>query len=156
MRASGRSILLITTIGGSLRFQRLHQHVARLRQRAFAGVHQQHDAVDDLQRALHFAAEIAVAGRVDDVDLDAVIADAGGLGENGDAALALQVVGVHHAVGDLLVGAEDAALPEHGVDQGGLAVVDVRNDGDVAGSLVLGGLVLKGFHSLSIRLPAHR
>ena len=32
----------------------------------------------------------------------------------------------------LLVGAEDAALPEHGVDQGGLAVVDVGDDGDVA------------------------
>ena len=102
MRASGRSILLMTTIGGSLRFERLHQHVAGLRQRAFAGVHQQHDAVDDLERALDFAAEIAVAGGVDDVDLDAVVADAGGLGENGDAALALQVVGIHDALGDAL------------------------------------------------------
>ena len=55
-----------------LGFQRLAQHVARLRQRAFAGVHQQHHAVHHLQRALHFAAEIAVAGRVDDVDLDVV------------------------------------------------------------------------------------
>ena len=82
------------------RFQRFHQHVARLRQRAFARVHQQHDAVDHFQRALHFAAEIAVAGRVDDVDLDVVIADAGGFGENGDAALALQIVGVHDALGD--------------------------------------------------------
>ena len=56
------------------RFQRFHQHVAGLRQRAFARVHQQHDAVHDLERAFHFAAEIAVAGRVDDVDLDVVIA----------------------------------------------------------------------------------
>ena len=88
------------------------------------------------ERALDFAAEIAVAGRIDDVDLDAVVADAGGLGENGDAALALQVVRVHDALGDFFVGAENAALPEHGVDQRGLAVVDVRDDGDVANLVV--------------------
>ncbi len=52
-----------------LRFERLHQNVAGLRQRAFACVHQQHNAIHDLQRALHFAAEVAVAGRVDNVDL---------------------------------------------------------------------------------------
>ena len=37
-----------------------------------------------------------------------------------------------HALGDVLVGAEGAGLPEHGVDEGGLAVVDVGHDGDVA------------------------
>ncbi len=84
------------------RFQRLHQHVAGLRQRAFARVHQQHDAVDQFQGALHFAAEIAVAGGIDDVDLDVVIADAGGFGENGDAALALEFVRIHDALGDVV------------------------------------------------------
>ena len=73
-----------------------------------------------------------MAGRVDDVDLDVVIADAGGFGENGDAALALQVVRIHDALGDSFVFAENAALAEHGVDQRGLAVVDVRNDRHVA------------------------
>ena len=33
---------------------------------------------------------------------------------------------------DLLVGAEGAGLAEHGVDQRGLAVVDVGHDGDIA------------------------
>ena len=32
----------------------------------------------------------------------------------------------------LLVVAENAALAQHGVHQRGLAVVDVRNDGDIA------------------------
>ena len=59
-----------------VRFQRLAQHIPRLRQRAFAGVHQQHDAIHHLQRALHFAAEIAVAGRVDNVDLHVVVKNA--------------------------------------------------------------------------------
>ena len=48
------------------------------------------------------------------------------------AALALQVVRVHHAFGDLLVLAEGAALAQRLVDQRGLAVVDVGDDGDVA------------------------
>jgi len=63
-----------------------------------------------------------VAGRIDDVDLVAVVVERGVLGEDGDAALALQIVGVHDAIGYGLVGAEGAALTEHGVDQRGLAV----------------------------------
>ena len=118
--------------GRQLGFEGFAQNIARLRQRAFAGVDQQHDAVDHLQRALDFAAEVAVAGRVDDVDLHVVIKDGGVLGQNGDAALALQFVGIHHALDVVLVGAERAALLQHGVDQRGLAVVDVRDDGDVA------------------------
>ena len=47
-------------------------------------------------------------------------------------ALALEVVGVHHALGDDLVVTERPGLPEHVVDQRGLSVVDVRHDGDVA------------------------
>ena len=56
-----------------LGFQRLAQHVAGLRQRTFAGIHQQHDPVHHLERALHFAAKVAVAGGIDNVDLDVVV-----------------------------------------------------------------------------------
>ena len=58
------------------------------------------------------------------------------LGEDGDATLAFQFVGIHDAVGHLLVAAKDAALVQHGVNQGGLAVVDVRDDGDIADARV--------------------
>jgi len=78
------------------------------------------------------ASEIAVAGGVDDVDFDIVIEDGRVLRQDGDAALALKLVGVHNAFGDSLIGAERAALLEHGVDQRGFAVVDVRDDGDIA------------------------
>ena len=61
-----------------------------------------------------------------------LVVDGGVLGEDGDAALALEVVAVHRALGHALVGAERAALVQQGVDQRGLAVVDVRDDGDVA------------------------
>ena len=53
-------------------------------------------------------------------------------GENGDAALALEVVGVHYALDERLIGAENAALAEHSVHQGGFAMIDVSDDGDIA------------------------
>ena len=82
--------------------------------------------------ALDLAAEIGVAGRVDDVDARALPDDRGALGEDGDAALTLQVVRIHGALGDLLVLAEGAALLQQAVHQRGLAVVDVGDDRDVA------------------------
>src|SRR6185436_18090156 len=83
------------------------------------------------QDALDFAAEIGVAGGVDDVDAGVLPLHRGGLGQNGDAALALQVVGVHRALGHLLVLAVGAGLLQQAVHQRGLAVVDVGDDGDV-------------------------
>src|ERR1035437_4834202 len=57
------------------------------------------------------------------------------LGQDGDAALALKFVGVHHALDVGLVGAKSAALVQHGVNQGGLSVVHVRDDSDIAKTL---------------------
>ena len=107
-----------------------------MRQRAFARVHQQHDAIDHLEGALHLAAEIGVAGRVDNIDFCAGIEHGRVLGKNGDTALAFQIVRVHDALGDGLVVAEGAALAEHGVNQRGLAVVHVGDDGDIANTRV--------------------
>src|SRR5712672_11020 len=67
----------------------LLQNIASLRQRAFAGVNQDNYAIDHAQRTLDFAAEIAVAGRVNDIDFGVVKKESGILGEDGDAALAL-------------------------------------------------------------------
>jgi hypothetical protein len=78
-----------------------------------------------------------VARRVDDVDLHPVVTDAGDLGQDGDAALALELVRVHDALDVLFIDAEDAALVEHGVDERGLTMIYVGDDGDVANALVL-------------------
>ena len=53
-----------------LRLERLAQHEAGLREWALAGVDEQEDAVDHRQRPLDLAAEVGVAGGVDDVDRD--------------------------------------------------------------------------------------
>ena len=71
------------------------------------------------------------------------------LGQDGDAALALQVVGVEDeavlAADELvqLLGAEQAGLAEHLIDQRRLAVVDVGDDGDVADVVSLHGFLAR-------------
>ena len=114
------------------RLQRLAQHEPRLRQRALAGVDEQQHAVDHRQAALDLAAEVGVARRVDDVELHVAVAHRGVLGQDRDPLLALEVHRVEHPVGHVLVGAKRARLPQQGVDQRRLAVVDVGDDRDVA------------------------
>ena len=110
----------------------LAQHEPGLGQGPLRGVHQQEDAVDHGQAPLDLPAEVGVARGVDDVDLDPVVEDGRVLGQDGDALLPLEVARVHDPLVDRLVVPERPRLPEHGVDQGGLAVVDVGHDGHVA------------------------
>ena len=104
---------------------------------ALGGVHQQDNAVDHLQDTFHLAAEVGVARGVHDVDLHIAVLHGGVLGGNGNAALTLQIVGVHHALHHSLILTVDAGLLEHLVYQGGLAVVDVSNNGDICQLLIL-------------------
>ncbi len=112
--------------------QRLHGHELGLRHRPFGGIDQHQDAVDHAEDALDLAAEIGVAGRVDDVDADALPHHRGAFGEDGDAALALELVGIERPLHHLLIGAKGAALAQELIDQRRLAVIDMRDDGDVA------------------------
>ncbi len=92
--------------------KRLGEHELGLRHDGFGGIDEQHDAVDHREDALDLAAEIGMAGRVDDIDVRAVPLDRGALGQDRDAALALQVVGVHGALFHVLVFAHRAGLLE--------------------------------------------
>jgi len=121
--------------GGQTGLQGLLQHIARLRKRAFAGVNQKEHAVNHAQRAFNLAAEVAVARRIDNIDFRAVVPQRRVFGQNGDAALALEVVRVHHTVDHGLILAENAALAKHGVQQRRLAVVHVSDNRDVADRL---------------------
>ena len=131
---------------GQVGLEGLAQDEAGLRQGAFGGVDHEDDAVDHRQASLDLAAEVGVAGGVDHVDGDAVlkaqglgggaaIVDGGVLGENGDALLALEVTGVHDALAglfDRVALGERSGLPEHCVNQRGLAMIDVCDDRDVS------------------------
>ena len=115
------------------------QDEARLGHGALGCVDKQQGAVGHAQDALDLAAKVGVTRGVDDVDLHALVLDRDVLGEDGDAALALLVVGVEHALLDLLVLAEGVGGPEHLVHERGLAVVDVRDDSDVPDVLLTHG-----------------
>ncbi len=133
VRAGARTVDLVHDDDGvQAEGQRLARDEARLRHRPLDCIHQQQHAVDHRQHALDLAAEIGVAGGVDDVDVRALEAHRAVLGENGDAALALQVVRVHDPFLQLLVGGEGPGLAQQAVDQRGLAMVDVRDDRDVS------------------------
>ena len=122
----------MATIGLQADLQGLGDHELGLRHRAFGRVHEHDRAVHHAQDALHLAAEIGVARGIDDVDAGVLPDDRGRLGQDGDAALLLEIVRIHRALFHALVFAEAAGLGEELVDEGGLAVVDVGDDGDIS------------------------
>ena len=77
-----------------------------------------------------------MAGGVDDIDARAAVFDGAVLRQNGDTALFLDVVRVHDPLAHFFMGGECAGLLQQAVDQGRLAMVDVRDDGDVANRAV--------------------
>ena len=112
--------------------QRLADDEFGLRHRPFGGVDEHDGAIDHRQNALDLAAEIGMAGRIDDIDAGVLPGDRGRFGQDGDAALFFEIVRIHHALGDPLIVAEGAGLLQQAVDERGLAVVDVGDDGDIA------------------------
>jgi hypothetical protein len=110
----------------------------------FDSIDQHEHSIGHVEHALHFPSKISVARGVDDVDLVARVPDGSIFGKDGDATLTLQIVGVHDSFCHCLVGAEDLGLLQHGIHEGGLAVIDVGDDGDVADVTAGGGNVVGG------------
>jgi hypothetical protein len=108
------------------------QNETSLRERTFGRVDKQESAVDHSHDAFHFTAEIGVTRRIDDVDFRITDMDGRVLGQNRDSALALEIARVHDAIADSLVAFESTGLAEQEVDEGGFAMVDVRDDADVS------------------------
>ena len=117
--------------GAQADFQSLGHNKLGLRHRAFRGINQHDGTVDHLEDTFHLTAKVGVAGRIDDIDTVAIPFDRGRLGENGDAALALDIIGIHRAFDGFLVFAICAGLFEQFVDQRCLAVVNVGDDRDI-------------------------
>ena len=116
--------------------QGLVEYEAGLGQRAFTGIHQQNGAVGHGQGAFNLPAEIGMPRGIDDIDAHILPHHRAVLGGNGDSALALEIHGVHQPLVHVLVGAKESALMKHGVHQGGFAMVDMGDDGDVSQRVV--------------------
>ena len=111
-----------------LQFQRLLQHKAGLRHGSFKAVHQQQHAVHHLQHPFDLSAEICMPGGIDNVNFGFSVMHGSIFTQNGDAPLPFQVVGIHHAVHHLLVFSVYAALFQHLINQGRLAMIHMCND----------------------------
>ena len=70
--------------------------------------------------------------RIDNIDLDALIFGGRILCQDGNAALAFNIVGVHDALLHGLIFTEGSALLEHAVHKRRLAVVDVCDDCNIS------------------------
>ena len=112
-------------------FKRFAQNKALLRLWSVAGVDHQKDAVHHFHDALDFAAEIGVTGCIDNVDAIAVPLKSRILGANGDSLFTLEIHRIHHALFDVLVRTKRPRLAQQLIHERCLAVIDVRNNGDV-------------------------
>ncbi|OPZ78303.1 MAG: hypothetical protein BWY77_01536 [bacterium ADurb.Bin431] len=133
-------------------FEGLLEDKASLRQGPLGGIHQEDGAVDHLEGAFDLAPEIGMARGVENVDLDPLPADRAVFRRNRDAAFALEIHVIHDALLDLLVIAEEPALSKHLIDEGGFAVIDMGDDGDIADQ----GIGCGPFHAFLLLLGYDR
>ena len=100
---------------------------------ALEGVDQQQHAVAHIQHALDLTAKVGVARGVDDIDFVIFVDYRHIFREDRDTTFALQIVIVEDKVAALfLVVSEQVTSQNHLVDQRCFAVVDVRDDCDIA------------------------
>ncbi len=110
----------------------LVQHEPGLGQGAFGGVDEEDGSVHHGKRPLDLPSEVGMARGIQDVDLGSLPDDRAVLRRDGDSALPFEVHAVHEAFGGFLALAEEPGLPEHGVDEGGFAVIDMGDDGNIS------------------------
>ena len=108
----------------------------RLRLDALAGIDHQQRAFAGGKAAADLIGEVDMARRVhqiEDIGLAVLglVVQPHGLGLDGDAALALDIHGIEHLVLHLAVG-QPAGELDQPVGQGGFAMVDMGDDGEIA------------------------
>jgi hypothetical protein len=100
--------------------------------RSFEGVNDEQCSVCHLQNSFHFTTKVGVAWSINDVDSHAIPHHGNVLGQNGNPAFSLQVIGVQNAGAHLLILAEHAALFNKAIHERSFPVVNVCDDGNIA------------------------
>src|SRR5213078_1139275 len=111
--------------------QRLAQNKTRLCLWPIVCIDNEQHAVHHFHDPLDFAAKIGVTRCIDDVDPVTLPLKSCILRTNRDSFFALEIHRIHHALLDFLIGAKRPRLAQQLIDQRSLAVIDVRNDGDI-------------------------
>ena len=110
----------------------LTQNKARLSLWSTEGIDDENDTVDHFHDAFHFAAEVGVSRSVDDVNDVIFPVNGSVLRFDGDAFFPFQVHGVHGPLGDSLVFTVGSASLKKLINEGGFAMVNVGDDGEVS------------------------
>ena len=111
--------------------QCLARYKAGLRHRPFHRIYQQQHTVHHRQYAFDFAAKIGVSRCVNNIDMHAFVLNRTILCQNGNAALFFQIIIIHYALGNMLVRSKSGGLSQQLIHEGGFAVVNVGDNGDV-------------------------
>ena len=115
-------------------------HEARLRHGAVDRIDEQQHAIDHRQHTFDLASEVGMARCIDDID--SVVAPANGsiFRQDRDATLSLEIVGIHRTFRQIDTRVDRAGLLQELVDERGLTMVDVGDDGDVADAILHNGV----------------
>ena len=87
-------------------FKRFSEHETGLRLGTFGSIDHEQHAIDHVHDTFDFAAEVGVAGSVDDVDVVILVLESGVLGLDGDPLFPFEIHRVHHPLFRRLVGAK--------------------------------------------------
>ena len=117
---------------GKMTLECLRQHIPSLWHRSLCCIDEEEHAINKCERSLDLATEICVTGCVDEVDLRSPPLDRRRLRKDRDPAFAFLVVRIHDTLNNLLVVCEHASGAKQTVNERRLAVVDVRDERDIA------------------------
>jgi len=116
----------------------LFEHETGLWFGTFHRVHQQQHTINHVHDPFDLPTEVSMSGRVNDVDLDQFSrfeirqGDGCVLCQNRNPAFSFQIIGIHDAFLDLLVFPEDLSLFQHGINQGRLPMIHMRDDRNIS------------------------
>ncbi len=113
-------------------FQRLRQDEAGLRHRAFLCIDEEQHGIDHSEHPFHLSRKVGVARSVDNIDLEIFVVYRSMFGKNCDPALSLLIVAVHDAFWNLFIFTKDIRLFQQIIEQCCFAMVNVRDDCDIA------------------------
>ena len=133
IRSCFRSVNFIyTNHYGMVQFQRFAQNEFCLGHGAFKGIYHQNNAVYHFQYTFYFAAEVCVAGCIDDIDLHITVIYCCVFGKDRDPSFPFNIAAVHNTFLYRLIGTEDPALFQELVNQCGFTVVNMGNNGYIS------------------------
>ena len=134
-RFVGSRVLAIDLVNDNDRLclvlHRLSKNETGLRLRPIVRINDEQHAVHHFHDPFDFAAKIGMTRRINDVDPITVPLERCVLRANRDSFLTLKIHRIHHPLLDLLIGTERARLAQQLIDQRRLAVINVRNNGNV-------------------------